>query len=308
MRGAFDGTVIVPTVGRSPCLEDCLRSVRGQRGARLRLVCVGPGDALSLPALAGADTRVEVPEGTGFASAVDRGWSEADTELVGVLNDDAILAEDWWGTLAEVCGTPDGPAAVQGLNLDGEGRRIDGAGIRWNRWWQAVQVGRGAPADAPLDDDPFGVSATGAVFLRRALEEISGPEGAPFDRVLESWYEDVDLSARLRRAGHRCAFVPGALLRHLGSASGAALGAHRWALLYGNRWLVLARHLGRAFARERPRILLRDVLDALHAGRRGEDERRRGIRGGWKRARLLLGRYRHAGAPTLTSSDRGRGR
>ena len=55
--------------------------------------------------------------------------------------------------------------------------------------------------------------------------------------------------------------VPAARASHRGSTSGVAMGRRRAVLLYSNRWLVLARTLGRAFPACVPKAALRDVLD-----------------------------------------------
>ena len=85
---------------------------------------------------------------------------------------------------------------------------------------------------------------------------------------------------------------------HPGGGSVAALGGRSRRLVHGNRWLVLARLLGRAFPLAMPRALLRDVADlARHPGWSA------GIMTGWVRALRLLPRFARAGAPLVPFAE-----
>jgi N-acetylglucosaminyl-diphospho-decaprenol L-rhamnosyltransferase len=189
------------------------------------------------------------------------------------------------------------PSPVALVAPAGGGETIDGCGLGWNRWWQAVQLGRGEPAPDPADMEPggaapgdsspegsapgasppaysapgasppahevFGVSATAALFRRAALQRVARRGGEIFDPRLVSYYEDVELAGRLRAAGYRALLVPAARARHAGSASGRAASRERWRLIYGNRYLAAAGLLGSGFWPRLPLMALRDLLDLL---------------------------------------------
>jgi GT2 family glycosyltransferase len=148
----------------------------------------------------------------------------------------------------------------------------------------------------------FGVSATAAVFRRGALD-TAAVEGAVFDPLLGSYYEDVDLAGRLRAAGFRALLVPAARARHAGSATGSTMSRERWRLVYGNRYLAAARLLGRSFWPRLPRLAARDGIDLAKAARRGESDLAAGILAGWGRAARLLPRFARAGPPLLPLSE-----
>ncbi len=144
-----------------------------------------------------------------------------------------------------------------------------------------MQIGHGEPAPGPEGGvrEVFGVSATAAVYRRQALLEVGG-----FDSRLVSYYEDVDLAVRLRAAGWRSLLVPGARARHAGSATGRTLSRERWRLIYGNRYVVARRFLGRGFWLRLPILVLRDVVDLARAILRGDGTLAGGIVSGWGRA------------------------
>ena len=239
------------------------------------------------------------------------------------MNDDAVLATGWTRTLLAALGACDGAdpkmsadsplAAAQGLNLlpAGTGKdeaRIDGAGLAWNRRWQAIQVDRGklappaggAPADgapageAPADGTPaggapadgapaggapaggaprpiYGVSATAAIYRREALVAVSPGGGPlrPFNERLESYYEDVELADRLRRASYESVLAPAARIEHAGAMSsrGRRDARRRVRRIYCNRLLVLAKRLGRKFWILLPGLLFRDSVDLVRGGK-----------------------------------------
>lgn len=270
---------IVPTLGRS---EHLARSVAALRRAGGRVMVVAPRDAsLQLerapdPGLT-ADPGVEVvaTDGElGFAAANLAGLGAAPAaDFVALVNDDAIVGDGWAAALlAELdaypqCAATQGvvltmdEATMDGLRTDRPGATVDGAGLAWNGWWQAVQIGHGEPAERlPAESvEVFGVSATAAMYRRSALDAV----GPLFDVALGSYYEDVDLALRLRAAGWTARLVPAARARHAGSTTGRHAGAAR--LVRRNRYSVLARALGASLLPRLPKIVLRDVIDAFRA-------------------------------------------
>ena len=241
---------------------------------------------------------VQLSRPAGFARAANAGIAVSRGHLIALVNDDAVLATGWTRTLLAALGACDGaapkmsadspPAAAQGLNLlpAGTGKdeaRIDGAGLAWNRRWQAIPVDRGklappaggAPAGgAPAGGAPrpiYGVSATAAIYRREALVAVSPAGGPlrPFNERLESYYEDVELADRLRRASYESVLAPAARIEHAGAMSsrGRRAARRRVRRIYCNRLLVLAKRLGRRFWLLLPGLLLRDAVDLVRGGR-----------------------------------------
>lgn len=308
-------TAIVPTVGKSPWLVPCLEALRRSGGSSLRILLVAQG----MEALRASDSAVGLTDQTlylldsiGFAAANNHALAAvpADSELVVTMNDDAIVDVGWYESLVRALDEDPRLGAVQGANrvLDDEDR-LDGYGIGWNRHWQAVQLGHGEPtASAPTEPtEVFGVSATAAIYRRRALMAVKLPGGEVepqvFDNRFGCYYEDVDLACRLRAAGYRSMVVPEAGARHAGSTSSATLSLGNRQLIYSNRYLALARLLGNRFRSQLGVIWRRDAADLLGALSRGEVSRATAVFVGWLRATMLLPRYLHRGGPVLPLSE-----
>jgi len=324
-------TAVVPTLGASPLLAECVRALHGQEvPIEVVLVRQGP-QALDEGALrhgtltdstlgAPANREIALPENVGFAAATNRGIGTATGKYVATVNDDVVVGEGWAGALVEALEADPTAAAAQGVNLiaplseGSEGSSttgpddlpVDGWGIGWNRTVQAIQLGRGEPP--PRRDAPsrrvFGVSATAALYRREALLRVALPGSGRqpevlevFDSRLESYYEDVDLARRLRAAGYTALSVPRARARHAGSLTGQGLGARRWRLIYGNRYAVAAGLLGSGFWRAVPKMAARDLADLAAAVGALDGAKILGIKTGWCRALRLVPGFTRGGAP-----------
>ena len=259
-------TAVIPTLGRSPWLIPCLEALRREG---VEIVVIDQSETpLDLP-----DRVIRPGKNLGFAAATNLGIAESSGEYVATVNDDAVVEPGWAVRLVEELDRHPEAAAAQGINLSMDGL-VDGCGIEWNRWGQAVQIGHGGPPSHREIREVWGVSATAAIYRRAALGET------PFDPRLISYYEDVELAGRLRAAGWTALLVPEARARHAGSATGGTMSRERWRLVYGNRWLV---------ARGQPfwRMAARDLVDLTRALGRGDFSRAAGIPSGWARALRL---------------------
>ena len=260
----------------------------------------------------------QLPRPAGFARAANAGIAVSRGRLIALVNDDAVLATGWTRTLLAALGACDGAdprisadsplAAAQGLNLlpAGTGKddaRIDGAGLAWNRRWQAIQIdcGKSAPPAGGEPRSIYGVSATAAIYRREALVAVSPVGGAlrPFNERLDSYYEDVELADRLRRASYESVLAPAARIEHAGALSsrGRRDARRRVRRIYSNRLLVLAKRLGRSFWLLLPGLLIRDAVDLFRGGKSEAlpgDSRRPGATDllfAWGRAVRLLPRF-----------------
>ncbi len=320
-------SIVVPTLGRSPLLADCLRALRAEAGDDCELIVVAQGE-FEVPGAGEAGQtgpgeqvlRAERP--LGFAAAVNRGLAAATAPYVAVINDDAVVEAGWLAATVAALDADPAAASVQGLNLAGEPEgsapaRIDGRGLAWNRWLQAVQLGHGDPVDPPgrgagaegVAREVFGVSATAALYRRAALLAVARPAAAGgeafpdvFDSRLGTYYEDADLALRLRAAGYRALSIESARVRHAGSLTTGDGPAH-WRQVHGNRYLVAAGFLGSAFWGRLPRMLLRDLVDLVEVIATGRFRRAAGIVAGWGRALRHLPTFARSGPPRLPASE-----
>ncbi|HUP21824.1 MAG TPA: glycosyltransferase family 2 protein [Thermoanaerobaculia bacterium] len=318
---------VVPTLGESDLLGACLESIATQDPPCESLVLWQGPDSRprSMQAEELRSARiVRLAQNRGFAGGVNAALREVDAARVGyvaVVNDDVVLGAGWLARLVDALDEDERLGSVQGVNLvlprdsappaagiagNVGATRIDGVGLAWNRWWQAVQLLHDRPAAAAPKEarEVYGVAATAAVYRRAALERSAKAPGEVLDETLFAYYEDVDLAGRLRRDGYSAAMVPEAVALHRGSATGLLMPHQRWAWIYGNRWLVVARLLGRSFPRAVPRMLLRDLRDlARSLGSRSDRGRASGIGRGLVRAARLLPRYARRGPPLLARAE-----
>jgi GT2 family glycosyltransferase len=240
-----------------------LASLERQREVTLSAVVVDNGSE------AGERTRLgrEAPSvrlvafsrNLGFAGAANEGIARTRAPFVLLLNNDAVLEPDYAARLAARLALDGRLAAAQGLVLSEDGRTVDSAGLEWNGRGEAVPVLSGAPASAapPEAFEVSGVSATATLYRREALEAVA-PLGAAFESAFFAYYEDVDLSLRLARAGWRFVCDPRAVARHEGSRTGRRTPFRRAFWTARNRWRTLFRNF-------EPSLLARSLIPILRA-------------------------------------------
>lgn len=256
----------------SDALFAAVRSLEAQRGVDLSVVVVDNASRASererLAREAPGARVVAFSKNRGFAGAANEGIARTRAPFVLLLNNDAVVAPDYAARLAARLALDGRLAAVQGLVLSADGARVDSAGLEWNRRGEAVPVLGGAvPAEAPAE--PFevsGVSATAALYRREALEAVA-PQGQVFEDSFFAYYEDVDLSLRLARAGWRFACDPSAVARHEGSRTGRRTPWRRALWTARNRWRTLFRNFDPALLRRHIGPLLK--ADLAHVKRLG---------------------------------------
>ncbi len=249
-----------------------LASLERQTGAVLSLVVVDnasrPEERDRIAREAPSARVIGFSRNLGFADGANEGIARTRSLFVLLLNNDAVLEPDYVARLAARLELDGRLAAAQGLVLSDDGRQIDSAGLAWNARGEAVPVLSGADASqAPRD--PFevtGVSATATLYRREALEAVARG-GAVFDGAFFAYYEDVDLSLRLRRSGWRFVCDPRAVARHEGSRTGRRTPLRRAFWTARNRWRTLFRNFAPALLRrDLPSLLRADIAHARAVG------------------------------------------
>jgi GT2 family glycosyltransferase len=190
-------------------------------------------------------TLIASPTNDGFAAANNRGLELASGEFVVLLNSDTILQDDglarcanWMSLHPEI-----GAASPRIVGVDGVTQECL---LRLPSLGEELRTALRKPS-RPLagDRDPNGWLTGTALMIRRAA--LSDAGGLLDDGYFMYW-EDADLSARIRAAGWELAAYPEAQILHLGGASGGGQDGRRrpdllaW-YIYGKlRWF--ARHRG----------------------------------------------------------------
>ncbi len=180
----------------------------------------------------------------GSRTPVDGGVNAAlrrsDAPFVALVNNDVVLDPDWLATVREAMHDETLAAAQTVIRLDAD--TVDGAGISVSDG-TIRQIAHGAPLDSPRAPfaDPrspvWGLSATATLYRRELLQ---------FDERFFAYYEDAELSARLREGGWGLSVLPVAKATHRGSQSASRLGGDALRLRTRNRYWVARLHSGTA--------------------------------------------------------------
>jgi len=229
----------------------CLSSLRSQRteGLAVELIVVDNGSTdATVATLSGLhDVRlVALPTNTGFGSGVNAGMRASNSEVVVLLNNDAVADPDLLRHLTSPFTTRDGKrvGATTGrvilsgrfaiADKDALGALVAHDGTRWVRadgsegelllnstgnelTWSGNGRDRGwlSPADSPAAPaEVFGFNGGCAALRRAAVEDVG-----PFDESLFMYYEDTELSWRMRRRGWSVQHVHEAITVHDHAAS-----------------------------------------------------------------------------------------
>lgn len=161
---------------------------------------------------------IRLERNKGFAAASNHAVSGLnDVTWIALLNPDAFPEPKWLETLLEAAKSyPDYAFYASRMMSSADRTLLDGAGDVYHTSgaaWKRGHGGKYEPRD-PEKVEVFGACA-GAALYRRDVFVNSGM----FDERYFCYFEDVDLAFRLRLEGHRCLYVPDAVVHHVGSAS-----------------------------------------------------------------------------------------
>ncbi len=244
-----DVTVVTVTYDAADLVLTCLESLAAQRlgGLRMEVVVVDNASQDGTADLVAAAhpwvTLVRSARNLGFAGGNNLALRAVRSRHVVLLNNDAVLGTDAVRTLVTALDSaaqdvaalaptvllaerfrharPDdaktvrGPDGVWAPDPDGDVRlvnstgnevRTDGFGV--DRGWLADSARHRPPRDV------FGFSGAAAIIRTAALEDVG-----LFDESFFMYYEDTDLSWRLRLAGHRVEHCPDVVVEHVHAAS-----------------------------------------------------------------------------------------
>jgi GT2 family glycosyltransferase len=214
-------TVVIPNWNGERFLKPCLTSLRRQSFEDFETILIDNGST---------DTSVDFTErnfpevgvislgdNQGFSAAVNAGIRASETEYVVLLNNDTEVDPGWLEALVRAAGSrPEASLFASKLVDFYDHRVLDGAGDALRRSGLPYRVGHGE-FDRGQFQKPafvFGACAAAALYRRTLFEEIG-----IFDEDFFSNCEDGDISFRAQLAGHRCLYVPGAVVYHVGGAS-----------------------------------------------------------------------------------------
>ncbi len=292
-------SVVVVTWNGLGLTRRCLESLRAQRapGLEVELVVVDNGSADGTVAALSSEPDLRVValgRNTGFAGGVNAGIAASRGDVVVLLNNDAVAEPGFLEHLVAPLlqpgrarvGATTGRVVLSGRfrpARPGEEGMVDSAGHRWVR----VTHGDGARllnstgnevtisgngrdrdwlADAgspPAAREVFGFNGGCAALLRAAVEDVG-----PLEERLFMYYEDTELSWRLRRRGWVVEHVHEAVTVHDHAGSSDATSAFFRDHNERNRLTVALLHAPAP-------VVLRALARTLARAALGPDRRRR---------------------------------
>ena len=221
-------------------LPRCLDCLTGQTFRDFEVILIDNGSRNKVSddleqKYASLNLRVErLASNLGFAKANNIGARLARGAWLALLNTDAFPTPDWLETLHQAAKRSPEFSFFSSRQiqfdqpdlLDGSGDEYHISGLAWRRFYNYPARDYGLN-----EEEVFSACAAAAVYNRGDFLKVGG-----FDEDFFSYFEDVDLSFRLRLAGGRCLYVPQAVVHHIGSASSGK--TSDFVIYYGHRNLV----------------------------------------------------------------------
>ena len=209
-------SVIIPSRFRVDLLVTCVQSVIRYASIPIEIIVIDDGSDLGLiskamePFAGIKCIRNEVAQG--FAKAVQSGIEKASGEVVQLLNDDTRV-EAGWLDRPMACFADSRVGAVSPLVLIDDGRAfpwIDSAGDGYSLAGRAFKRLHRRPMPSGMSGCwVFGASGSSAFYRKSALQAVGG-----FPPEFGAYFEDVEVSWRLQRAGWRIWFAPESVVWH----------------------------------------------------------------------------------------------
>jgi GT2 family glycosyltransferase len=233
-------SVILVSWNSAEHLPQCLDSLSQQTFRNFEIIIVDNGSAdQGMEGLEqkypGLDLHLErLASNRGFAVANNIGARLARGKWLALLNADAFPKPDWLEKLLNATHRhPEfsffSSRQIQFARpdiLDGAGDEYHISGLAWRRFYNHPAQHYGLQ-----EEEVFSACAAAAIYNREDFLQVGG-----FDESYFAYFEDVDLSFRLRLAGGRCLYVPEAEVCHVGSASSGK--TSDFVMYHGHRNLV----------------------------------------------------------------------
>ncbi|TVQ42168.1 MAG: glycosyltransferase family 2 protein [Wenzhouxiangella sp.] len=214
-------SLIIPNWNGAHHLVECLDSLKPQCGAEVEVVVVdnaSSDDSIRLLEEQYPWVRlIRLDDNLGFSAAVNAGIRATSAPLIVLLNNDTRAAPDWLEKLVNgLLARPEASFAACKMLLFDPPHAIDSAGDRFSLLTgTGINIGAGEPAEACADPAwVFGACAGAAIYRRSLFDDIG-----LFDEDFFLVFEDVDLDMRAQVAGHRCLYLPDAVVYHKRGAS-----------------------------------------------------------------------------------------
>lgn len=219
-------TLYVPCFNAPEHLARCIAGARAQTHPADEILVVDDGSSDDSARIAESFAGVRVirhERNRGLSAARNTAFHAARNEWVAALDADCVAQPRWLETLVT--------RAARG-DIAGAGGRLvetvqNSLGDRWRRQHLAQDWGMRA------SDEPGFLFGNNTLLRRSAVLAVGG-----YDERLRTNGEDVDISGKLRAAGHKLSYQPEAEVHHLRRDT--------WATALATYWRYRRNHTARA--------------------------------------------------------------
>ena len=222
------------------------------------------------------DVVVETGDNVGFAAGVNALLARSDAPWFFLVNSDAWPEEGALAALLDAGGRHP-RAGLLAPRLLRPGGELEESVHPLPTVRLAARGLLGRPGPQPVAEGPVGWAVGAALLLRRtAVDELG-----PWDERFFMYAEDLDYCWRARALGWQTCFVPAAVVRHVGNASGSQrYGEQRDLVAIRNANQVVAERLGPWRAAAWSAL---NAAAAVRMALRAERRRDRGLADHWWR-------------------------
>jgi hypothetical protein len=258
----IDISICIPTYNNKHILYNCLKSIFDKtKGITIEVIVCDDSSVDGTAGMLAADfpevRLVKNQIRQGYTKTINRAIREARGDKILLLNNDTVFIDNPLSGLNDylIKHAETGAVTCKMLNIDGSLQR--GFNVRrfpdlWYMLWEALMLDRIFPKQfltrhfSMLDFNPDllqEVDQPAATFLlvrKTVLKRIG-----LLDENLPNFYNDVDLCLRIRKAGWKIVYHPGASIYHHGGGSYLLL-PKKDAMLnnYRDRFAFVHKHFG----------------------------------------------------------------
>lgn len=164
---------------------------------------------------------VQLRENSGFAEGCNIGIRQAKGDIIALINNDMEVDKDWLKAAVQALLSNRTVAAVQPKIMQHEDKeKIYCAGLSVDKFGLCLSIGSGETDHGQYDylSEIWG-SCGGAMVAWKHLLIKAGL----FDPSFFIYYEDVDLSWRIKLSGYNILLVPSSLVYHVGAGTSKSL-------------------------------------------------------------------------------------
>ncbi len=185
---------------------------------------------------------IENGKNLGFPAGANRGMRTAKTKYIAVLNDDMYVDKNCLKNLYDFAEKHPDAGAAQVLLVNFNGDRIESTGLIVTHGSFIATNSRGEKftksATRMEPREILGVGGGCGIFRTELVRKL----GFFDENFSPGYYEDADISFRIRKAGYKCYLVPSAVIYHKHGNTINKIGSPFRLAYHRNRYLFLKKH------------------------------------------------------------------